>query len=65
VRRIVDRLDELSQLLRGGNQEIGTAVREMWLAKGRERANEHDSADWGELVAYLDQARAARSGESG
>jgi MerR family transcriptional regulator, thiopeptide resistance regulator len=64
VRRIVDRLDELSQLLRGGNQEIGEAVREMWLAKGAQRPDEYDSADWGELVAYLDQARAARSGGS-
>lgn len=61
VRRIVDRLDELARILRGGNQEIGESVREMWLAKGRQRPQEQDSADWGELVAYLDQARAARS----
>jgi DNA-binding transcriptional MerR regulator len=62
VRRIAGRLDELSRLLRGGKQEIGEAVRGMWLAKGAERADEYDSADWGELVAYLDQAREARSG---
>jgi DNA-binding transcriptional MerR regulator len=62
VRRIVDRLDELSRILRGGNQnqEIGETVRELWLAKGRQRPEEYDSGDWGELVGYLDQARAAR-----
>jgi MerR family transcriptional regulator, thiopeptide resistance regulator len=61
VRRIVDRLDELARLLRGGNREIGGAVRAMWLAKGAQRPDAYDSADWGELVAYLDQARAARA----
>jgi len=64
VRRIVDRLDELSRLLRGGSQEIGEAVRGMWLAKGAQRPDEYDSADWGALVAYLDQARQARPGGS-
>ena len=61
VRRIVDRLDELSRILRGEDQEVGGSVREMWLAKGRQRPEEHDGADWGELVVYLDQAREART----
>jgi MerR family transcriptional regulator, thiopeptide resistance regulator len=63
VRAIVDRLDELSRILRGGeNHETGLAVREMWLAKGRQQPDTYDSHDWGELVAYLDQARAAGTG---
>ena len=61
IRRIVDRLDELSQMLRGGqNREIGQTVREMWLAKGRQQPEAFDSADWADLVAYLDRARASR-----
>jgi MerR family transcriptional regulator, thiopeptide resistance regulator len=62
IRRIVDRLDELAGILHGDDEHVGAAVREMWLAKGRERPDEFDSSDWAELVAYLDQARAARSG---
>jgi DNA-binding transcriptional MerR regulator len=60
VRRIVDRLDELSELIRGRDAEIGTAVRALWVDRGRQQPPGHDGADWGELVAYLDQARAAR-----
>jgi DNA-binding transcriptional MerR regulator len=61
IRRIVDRLDELSGMLRGGqNREVGHVVREMWLAKGRQQPDAFDSADWADLVAYLDQARALR-----
>lgn len=61
IRRIVDRLDELSELLRGGGDaEIGRTVREMWLAKGRQQPAAYDSADWAGLVGYLDQARALR-----
>ncbi len=61
IRRIVDRLDELSGMLRGGqNREVGQVVREMWLAKGRQQPDAFDSADWADLVAYLDQARALR-----
>ncbi|WP_093715604.1 MerR family transcriptional regulator [Actinacidiphila alni] len=60
VRRIVDRLDELGALLRGQDAEAAGAARSMWLARGREHAHEWDSADWPDLVAYLDRARAAR-----
>ncbi len=60
MRRIVDRLDELSELIRGPDTEIGTAVRALWVDRGRQQPPGHDGADWGELVAYLDQARAAR-----
>jgi MerR family transcriptional regulator, thiopeptide resistance regulator len=60
VRRIVDRLDELSELIRGPDAEIGTAVRALWVDRGRQQPPGHHGADWGELVAYLDQARAAR-----
>jgi MerR family transcriptional regulator, thiopeptide resistance regulator len=61
IRRIVDRLDELSGMLRGGqNREVGRVVREMWLAKGRQQPEAFDSADWADLVTYLDQARALR-----
>jgi hypothetical protein len=60
VRGILDRLDELSELIRGPDTEIGAAVRALWVDRGRQQASGHDGADWGELVAYLDQARAAR-----
>jgi DNA-binding transcriptional MerR regulator len=61
IRRIVDRLDELSRMLRGGqSRETGQVVREMWLAKGRQQPAAFDSADWADLVAYLDRARAVR-----
>ena len=61
IRRIVDRLDELSAMLRGGqNRAVGQVVREMWLAKGRQQPDAFDSADWADLVAYLDRARALR-----
>lgn len=60
IRAIVDRLDELSALLRGQDHQLGHTVREMWLAKGRQRPDAYDSADWADLVAYLDQARALR-----
>jgi MerR family transcriptional regulator, thiopeptide resistance regulator len=60
VRRIADRLDELSELLRGPDAEIGTAVRTMWLDRGKQLAPGHGGADWGELVAYLDRSRATR-----
>ena len=36
VRRIVDRLDELSELIRGPDTEIGTAVRALWVDRGRQ-----------------------------
>lgn len=60
VRRIVDRLDELAELIRGPDPEIGTAVRALWVDRGRQQPPGHDGADWGDLVAYLDRARAAR-----
>jgi MerR family transcriptional regulator, thiopeptide resistance regulator len=60
VRRIVDRLDELSELIRGPDSEIGAAVRVLWVDRGRQQPPGHGGADWGELVAYLDRARAAR-----
>jgi DNA-binding transcriptional MerR regulator len=60
VRRIVDRLDELSRLLRGPDGTAGTAVRRMWLDRGRENPDIDGAAEWGPLVAYLDEARAAR-----
>jgi DNA-binding transcriptional MerR regulator len=60
VRRIVDRLDELSRLLRGPDDATGTAVRRMWLAQGREHPDIDGGAEWGPLIAYLDEARAAR-----
>jgi MerR family transcriptional regulator, thiopeptide resistance regulator len=60
IRKIVDRLDELSEMLRGQDGRIGYAVREMWLAKGRQQPDEFDSADWADLVGYLDKARALR-----
>jgi DNA-binding transcriptional MerR regulator len=60
VSRIVDRLDELSRLLRGSNEPAGTAVRRMWLDWGRQHPDIDGAAEWGPLVAYLDEARAAR-----
>jgi MerR family transcriptional regulator, thiopeptide resistance regulator len=60
VRRVVDRLDELSELIRGPDTEIGAAVRALWVDRGRQQPPGQDGADWGELVAYLDRARAAR-----
>lgn len=60
VRRIVDRLDELSRLLRGSDESTGTAVRRMWLDWGRQHPDKDGGAEWGPLVAYLDEARAAR-----
>jgi MerR family transcriptional regulator, thiopeptide resistance regulator len=60
VRRIVDRLDELSELIRGPDPEIGSAVRALWVDHGKQQPPGRDGADWGELVAYLDRARAAR-----
>lgn len=61
VRQIVDRLDELARILRGDDEQLGSAMRELWLAKGRERPEQFDSGDWAELVDYLDRARAART----
>jgi DNA-binding transcriptional MerR regulator len=70
VRRIVDRLDELSRLLRGsdepagtgsaGTGSAGTGVRQMWLDWARQHPDHDGGAEWGPLVAYLDEARAAR-----
>lgn len=60
IRKIVDRLDALAQILRGQDQQAGQAVREMWLAKGKQLAGARDSSGWADLVAYLDQARALR-----
>jgi DNA-binding transcriptional MerR regulator len=60
VRRIVDRLDELSRLLRGSDESAGTTVRQMWLDWGRQHPDTNGGAEWGALVAYLDEARAAR-----
>jgi DNA-binding transcriptional MerR regulator len=60
VRRIASRLDELSALLRGGTDSgASKAVRALWADRGRQQPPGHGGADWGELVAYLDQARAA------
>ncbi|WP_051450901.1 MerR family transcriptional regulator [Actinospica robiniae] len=59
VRRIVDRLDELSSMIRGADASIGAAVRQMWLDRG-ERSPEQSGGEWGALVAYLDEARAGR-----
>lgn len=61
IRKIVDRLDELSGFLRGQDHQLGRAVRELWLAKGRQRP---EAYDWADLVAYLDQARALRQESS-
>jgi DNA-binding transcriptional MerR regulator len=61
VRRIVSRLDELSALLRGGTDSgASEAVRALWADQGRRLPPGHGGGDWGELVAYLDQARSAR-----
>jgi MerR family transcriptional regulator, thiopeptide resistance regulator len=61
VRRIVGRLDELSELLRGGQDSgVSTAVRALWADRGKRQPPGQGGADWGELVAYLDAARAAR-----
>ena len=60
VRRIVSRLDELSGLLRGQDSRAGDAVRSLWVDRGRQQPPGHGGADWGDLVAYLDQARAVR-----
>ncbi|MEZ0110217.1 DNA-binding transcriptional MerR regulator [Catenulispora sp. EB89] len=60
VRRIVDRLDELSQLLRGSDQAGGATARRMWLDYGERNPDIDGAAEWGPLVAYLDEARAAR-----
>jgi hypothetical protein len=65
VRRIVDRLDELSRLLRGSNEPTGSAVRRMWLDWGRQHPGLDGAAEWGPLVAYLDEARAARRSPEG
>ncbi len=59
VRAIATRLDELSGLLRGdGSPGAGAAVRALWVDRGRQQPPGHGGADWGDLVAYLDQARA-------
>jgi DNA-binding transcriptional MerR regulator len=60
VRRIASRLDELSGLLRGPDQAASAAVRALWVDRGKQRPPGHGGADWGDLVAYLDQARSAR-----
>jgi DNA-binding transcriptional MerR regulator len=67
VRGIVSRLDELSALLRGPDSAgtaagtaASTAVRALWVDRGKQQPPGHGGADWGDLVAYLDQARAAR-----
>jgi MerR family transcriptional regulator, thiopeptide resistance regulator len=61
VRRIASRLDELSALLRGGpDTGVSAAVRAMWVDRGRRQPPGQGGADWGELAAYLDAARAAR-----
>jgi DNA-binding transcriptional MerR regulator len=60
VRRIVDRLDELSEMIRGPDTGIATAVHALWADHGRQQPPGHGGERWGELVAYLDQARAAR-----
>ncbi|HEY2287787.1 MAG TPA: MerR family transcriptional regulator [Streptosporangiaceae bacterium] len=60
VRRIVGRLDELSALLRdGADSGASAAVRALWADRGRREPPGQGGADWGELVAYLDQARSA------
>jgi DNA-binding transcriptional MerR regulator len=60
VRRIASRLDELSGLLRGQDSGAGDAVRALWVDRGKQQPPGHGGADWGDLVAYLDQARAVR-----
>jgi DNA-binding transcriptional MerR regulator len=60
VRRIAVRLDELAALIRGPDSETSAAVRAMWVDRGRQQSPGHGGPGWGELVAYLDQARAAR-----
>ena len=59
VREIVSRLDELSGLLRGADSGASAAVRALWVDRGKQQPG-GGGADWGDLVAYLDQARAAR-----
>jgi MerR family transcriptional regulator, thiopeptide resistance regulator len=60
VRRIVNRIDELAEMIRGPDTGIATAVRTMWVDHGQQQAPGHGGADWGDLVTYLDQARAIR-----
>jgi DNA-binding transcriptional MerR regulator len=60
VRRIADRLDELAALIRGPDTAASAAVRTMWADRGRQLPPGSGGADWGALVDYLDQARAAR-----
>jgi DNA-binding transcriptional MerR regulator len=60
VRRIADRLDELAALIRGPDAGASAAVRTMWADRGQQQPPGSGGADWGALVAYLDQARAAR-----
>ncbi len=49
-----------SALLRGGaDSGASAAVRALWADRGRRQPLGHGGADWGELVAYLDQARSA------
>ena len=60
VRRIVDRLDELSRLLRGPDEAASASVRQMWLDRGRQKPDVDGGAQWGPLLAYMDEARAGR-----
>jgi DNA-binding transcriptional MerR regulator len=58
VRRIASRLDELSALLRPApDSRASAAVRALWADRGSRQPPGHGGADWGDLVAYLDQAR--------
>jgi DNA-binding transcriptional MerR regulator len=69
----VDRQIRMAQRLRkqliaardADNAGFGTAVRALWVDRGKQQPPGHDGADWGELVAYLDQARAARRQATG
>lgn len=60
VRKIVDRLDELSAMIRGADDSIGTAVRRMWLDRGARNPEQGGGGEWAALVEYLDEARAGR-----
>lgn len=62
VRRVVDRMDELSALFTGGDAGISAGVRGAWRADPAAMSKEPAPADgWHDLTTYLDAARRART----
>ncbi|MER7754437.1 MerR family transcriptional regulator [Kitasatospora sp. NPDC097643] len=59
VRRIAERLDELSRLFSGGDATLSAAVRGAWRAEPAALSGDpHAPADqWAQLADFLDQAR--------